>query len=42
MENALDNAEVAPGDIDYINAHGTSTPANDRDRNRRHQGGVRR
>jgi 3-oxoacyl-[acyl-carrier-protein] synthase II len=29
MENALANAEVAPGDVSYINAHGTSTPAND-------------
>lgn len=29
MLNALRNAELAPGDIDYINAHGTSTPLGD-------------
>jgi 3-oxoacyl-[acyl-carrier-protein] synthase II len=29
MANALANAEIAPTDIAYINAHGTSTPAND-------------
>ncbi len=26
---ALEDAEMLPGDIDYINAHGTSTPKND-------------
>ncbi len=29
MEHALRDAGLAPSDVDYINAHGTSTPAND-------------
>ena len=29
MRNALHNARMAPTDIDYINAHGTSTPLGD-------------
>jgi beta-ketoacyl-acyl-carrier-protein synthase II len=29
MRWALEDAGVAPGDIDYINAHGSSTPLND-------------
>ncbi len=29
MENALRNAEITPEQVDYINAHGTSTPRGD-------------
>ncbi len=29
MKRALNDAGLGPGDIQYINAHGTSTPAND-------------
>jgi len=29
MANALADAEIAPGEVDYINAHGTSTPLGD-------------
>lgn len=29
MVNTMHDAKVSPGDIDYINAHGTSTPAGD-------------
>ncbi len=29
MKWAIEDAHLSPGDIDYINAHGTSTPAND-------------
>lgn len=29
MSNALEDAEMKPEDIDYINVHGTSTPVGD-------------
>jgi len=29
MRNALADAGITPGDVEYINAHGTSTPLND-------------
>jgi 3-oxoacyl-[acyl-carrier-protein] synthase II len=29
MINAIEDAEIDPGKIDYVNAHGTSTPAGD-------------
>jgi 3-oxoacyl-[acyl-carrier-protein] synthase II len=30
MKKALEDAEIDPGEVDYINAHGTSTPLNDK------------
>jgi 3-oxoacyl-[acyl-carrier-protein] synthase II len=30
MEQALEHGGVAPGDVQYVNAHGTGTPQNDR------------
>ncbi|MDO9100623.1 MAG: beta-ketoacyl-ACP synthase II [Caldisericota bacterium] len=30
MRMAIDRAGLTPGEIDYVNAHGTSTPANDK------------
>jgi 3-oxoacyl-[acyl-carrier-protein] synthase II len=29
MRNAFEDAGIGPGDVDYINAHGTSTPLGD-------------
>src|SRR5256714_10562626 len=29
MQGALDQAALQPGDVDYVNGHGTGTPAND-------------
>ncbi len=29
FQEALKHARIAPGDVDYVNAHGTSTPYND-------------
>jgi 3-oxoacyl-[acyl-carrier-protein] synthase II len=34
MQKALADARIEPGDIDYVNAHGTGTPANDRSETR--------
>jgi 3-oxoacyl-[acyl-carrier-protein] synthase II len=30
IRSALESAHLAPGDVDYVSAHGTSTPLNDR------------
>jgi 3-oxoacyl-[acyl-carrier-protein] synthase II len=30
MKLALEDGQIAPGDVDYVNAHGTSTPLNDK------------
>jgi 3-oxoacyl-[acyl-carrier-protein] synthase II len=34
IQKALTDAGLEPGDIDYVNAHGTGTPANDRSETR--------
>lgn len=31
MENAIRNAKIDPSEIDYVNAHGTSTPVGDKE-----------
>ena len=34
IRRALEDAGLEPGDVDYVNAHGTGTPANDRSETR--------
>ena len=42
MRNALAEAHVAPGEVGYINAHGSSTPLNDPTETVVDQAGLRR
>lgn len=42
MRNALEDAEMTPEDIDYINVHGTSTPVGDISESKSDQGSFRR
>ena len=42
MRNALEDAEMTPEDIDYINVHGTSTPVGRYLRSKSDQGSFRR
>ena len=42
MRNALAEAHVAPGEVGYINAHGSSTPLNDPTETGVDQAGLRR
>ena len=37
MALALKDAKIQPEDVDYINAHGTSTPYNDKYENNGHK-----
>ena len=41
MERALARAGLQPGDVDYINLHGTATRANDETEDAGRGGGVR-
>ena len=41
MELALADAEMDPSEVDYINAHGTSTPSGDRRGDAGCEGGIR-
>ncbi len=40
MLAALEDAGMKPGDIDYINTHGTSTPLGDICRSKSHHGRI--
>ncbi len=42
MRMALEDAKLAPDAIDYVNAHGTSTPVGDVEESEGHRGGLRR
>ena len=42
MRLALEDADLTPADVDYVNAHATSTPAGDLERGARDPRGVRR
>ncbi len=42
MKSALEIAGMGPADIDYINAHGTSTPVGDPTRSEGHKVSLRR
>ena len=42
MRRALEDGGIDAGDVQYVNAHGTSTPLNDPNEIRGHPDGVRR